>query len=107
MKTIKPVILAVLLLGFMPSGPSMKAQTRRPFRIEEATIRELHQEMRAGRLTCRQLVKHYLNRIEAYDKKGPAINSLVVVNPKAMERAADSMLNSCEAGSPDHCTACP
>lgn len=59
------------------------------FQIEEATIREIHQQMRAGRLSCRALVQHYLDRIEAYDKKGPAINALVVVNSKAMERAAD------------------
>jgi len=105
MKTMKPGILAVLLLGLIPSGALMQTRTRPQFRIEEATIRELQQEMRARRLTCRELVKHYLNRIEAYDKKGPAINSLVVVNPKAMERAAEldaQFMRSGFAG-PLHC----
>ena len=101
----KPVILAVLLLGLIPPGALMQAQARRPLRIEEATIRELHQEMQARRLTCQELVKHYLNRIEAYDKKGPAINSLVVVNPKAMERAAELDAQFMRSGfsGPLHC----
>ena len=43
--------------------------------------------MRAGRLTCRGLVEQYLKRIEAYDKTGPAINAIVVVNPDALAQA--------------------
>ena len=60
------------------------------FRVEEATIAEVHTAMRAGTLTCRALVEQYLRRIDAYDKKGPAINALVVVNPAAL-RVADSL----------------
>ncbi|MBL8173688.1 MAG: amidase [Bryobacterales bacterium] len=56
--------------------------------IEETTIAEVHQSIRAGRLTCRALVDAYLRRIEAYDKNGPAINSIVVVNPSALQQAA-------------------
>ena len=58
-----------------------------PFQIEEATIAQVHAEMRAKRLTCRALVDHYLRRIEAYDKQGPAINAIVVVNPRARDEA--------------------
>lgn len=57
--------------------------------VEETTIADIHQAMKAGRLTARQLVKAYLDRIEAYDKKGPYINSIIAVNPKAMDVAAD------------------
>src|SRR5690348_17245653 len=46
--------------------------------------------MRAGSLTCHGLVEQYLRRIEAYDKNGPAINAIVVVNPAAL-RVADSL----------------
>ena len=45
--------------------------------------------MRAGRLTCRALVQQYLRRIEAYDKHGPAINAIVVINPQALDEADD------------------
>ena len=60
------------------------------FQVAEATISEIHTAMRANRLTCRELVSKYLARIAAYDKTGPAINALVVVNPKALE-VADSL----------------
>jgi hypothetical protein len=73
-----PVFLIVALHPRATVG-----QPSRPFRVEEATISEIHAAMRAKRLTCRQLVSKYLARIEAYDKKGPAINALVTVNPQA------------------------
>ncbi len=43
--------------------------------------------MLAGRLTARQLVEAYLARIQAYDKRGPAINAIIMINPGALERA--------------------
>ena len=58
-----------------------------PFRIEEATIRQIHDAMRTGQLTCRTLVDAYLHRIEAYDKNGPALNAIVVINPDAQKQA--------------------
>ena len=47
--------------------------------------------MRAGALTCRDLVNGYLQRIAAYDRNGPAINALIVVNPAALA-VADSLV---------------
>ena len=60
------------------------------FHIEETSIADIHAAMRAGTLTCHDLVAQYLRRIEAYDKNGPAINALVVVNPDALH-VADSL----------------
>ena len=40
-------------------------------------------------LTCVQLVRAYLNRIESDDDKGPALNAILTVNPRALEIAAD------------------
>lgn len=60
------------------------------FVVEEATIADIHAAMRAGRVSCRQLVAAYLRRIEVYDRNGPAVNSLIVVHPRAME-TADSL----------------
>lgn len=59
----------------------------KPFVIEEATIAQVHAAMEAGVLTCRQLVEGYLARIEAYDKKGPKLNAVICINPKALEEA--------------------
>jgi Asp-tRNA(Asn)/Glu-tRNA(Gln) amidotransferase A subunit family amidase len=60
------------------------------FEVEEATIAQIHQAMRAGGLTARQLVQSYLARIAAYDRAGPALNSLVTINPRALA-VADSL----------------
>lgn len=53
----------------------------------ETTISQLHAAMLAGELTCRELAEAYLARIEAFEKKGPAINAIILVNPKALEEA--------------------
>ncbi len=57
------------------------------FNIFETTITQVHKAMLAGELTCRELVEYYLKRIEAYDQKGPSLNSIILVNPKALEEA--------------------
>jgi amidase len=61
--------------------------TGAPFRIVEATIDEIHTAFRSGRLTARQLVQGYLDRINAYDKQGPNINSVITINPDAVSEA--------------------
>ena len=58
-----------------------------PFDIEEATIAQIHAAMRAGQLTCRGLVERYLERIARYDKAGPAINAIVLINQEALTQA--------------------
>jgi Asp-tRNA(Asn)/Glu-tRNA(Gln) amidotransferase A subunit family amidase len=58
-----------------------------PFRLTEATIAQAQQAMAAGRLTCRQLVEGYLARISAYDRKGPALQSVIVVSTTANKEA--------------------
>ena len=41
--------------------------------------------MKAGRLTCRGLVEQYLRRIDTFDKNGPAINAIIMTNPRGAE----------------------
>ena len=57
------------------------------FTLQEATIGDVHGAYAAGGLTARQLTQTYLDRIEAYDRNGPGINSVITVNPTAMEEA--------------------
>lgn len=45
--------------------------------------------MEDGRLTAEALVQAYLDRIDAYDKRGPSINSLITINARALERARE------------------
>lgn len=53
----------------------------------EATVATAHAAMRDGRLTARQLVRGYLDRISAYDQSGPRINSILRLNPEALAEA--------------------
>jgi Asp-tRNA(Asn)/Glu-tRNA(Gln) amidotransferase A subunit family amidase len=82
----RPIVLTLSALACaIPAGAQQG-----PFLVEEATIAGVHAEMAAGRLTCRDLVSAYLARIAAYDKAGPAINAIVVVNDAALA-VADSL----------------
>src|SRR3982750_213634 len=78
------------LMALIALAPLAAPAQRPAFRVEETTIADVHAAMRARALTCHALVQAYLDRIAAYDKRGPAINALVVVNPKALA-VADSL----------------
>ena len=52
--------------------------------LEEATIDGLQEQMKAGTLTARRLTQAYLDRIEALDRKGPALRSVIETNPEAI-----------------------
>ena len=93
------------LLVVLIAALTLTAQKPAPFEVEEATIAQVHDAMKAGRLTCRALVDQYLKRIEAYDKNGPAINSLVVLNPDVAKQADEMDRRFAQAGltGPLHC----
>jgi amidase len=55
--------------------------------LPEWTISELQEKMESGELTARRIAELYLGRIEAVDKSGPYINSVIEVNPDAVEIA--------------------
>ena len=54
-----------------------------PFDLEEATIAGLQQRMQSGQDTARSLVDKYLARIEAIDRSGPSLHSVIEINPDA------------------------
>jgi len=60
------------------------------FELEEATIRELQDGMKSGKYTARGIAERYLERIAALDKRGPAVNSVIEVNPDALALAEAS-----------------
>jgi amidase len=61
-----------------------------PFELEEATVQQLQDWMRAGRYTARSLAEAYLGRIEAVDRAGPTLRSVIELNPEALA-IADAM----------------
>ena len=54
------------------------------FELDEVTIAELQAGMRSGKLTARSITRKYLERIEEIDNGGPAINSVIEINPDAI-----------------------
>lgn len=87
------------------SSVGLVGQNPGSFEVEEATIAQVHDAMKAGHLTCRALVDQYLKRIAAYDKNGPAINSIILVNPDAEKQADELDRRFAQSGltGPLHC----
>ena len=69
----------------LPDAPEVK-----PFELDEITISELQEGMKSGRFTARSLVGKYSARIAEIDKGGPAVNSVIEMNPDA-PAIADSL----------------
>lgn len=57
------------------------------FHLLETTIDDIHSSLKSGEITCRRLVELYLKRIEAYDKRGPNLNAVQTINPRALQEA--------------------
>jgi amidase len=57
------------------------------FELDEMTVAQLQEGMDAGRFTAHSITEKYLARIESIDKHGPAINSIIEVNPDALSIA--------------------
>lgn len=66
--------------------PSLQAQ-RSPLPVTNLSIDAFHRAMSRGEVSCRDIVQTYLDRIAAYDRQGPSLNSLISVNPAALAQA--------------------
>ena len=96
--------------GFLAAAPVMRVEImearERPeslpgvptFEFEEITIAELQEGMKAGKYTARAIAEKYLARIEALDKHGPAVNSVIELNPDALALAEASDRDRKEKG---------
>lgn len=93
------------LVALLVAGDSAPAIAQQRFDVTEASIASVHAEMAAGRLSCRALVQAYLDRIAAYDKRGPALNAIQTVHPRALLLAdsLDAVQRSGAARGPLHC----
>ena len=83
-------VLSGLAIGCGASpagGPAGGAQTG--FDVAERSVRELGAALADGTVTAVDLVAAYLDRIEAFDERGPALNAMIAINPRAAEVAAE------------------
>jgi amidase len=101
--TISALGLSACATGTTATTPEAQANAAAPevfkddFKLNEATIQELQQKMQKGELSSRQITQMYLDRIQAIDKSGPKINSVIEVNPDALQ-IADAMDQERKAG---------
>jgi Asp-tRNA(Asn)/Glu-tRNA(Gln) amidotransferase A subunit family amidase len=78
-------LLCLLSAAALP----LPAQPRvAPIEVTEASITDLRAALASKRTSSVQLVDQYLARIRAYDQRGPALNAIIRVNPKARAEAA-------------------
>jgi amidase len=92
---IRHFVFSTLVLAVFSAAPAWQGTPERviaksstvPFRLMEATILETQAALEAGTVTSEDLVRMYLARIEAYDKNGPMINSVIWLNDNARAEA--------------------
>ncbi len=74
------------------------------FELKEESILQLQKYLEAGKYTSEKLVELYLERIQKIDKNGPALNSVIEINPEASEiaRRLDQERKSGKVRSPLH-----
>ena len=79
------LIAATATAPHIRGSRALRAQGTQPrFDLEEATVADLQQRMTSGRETARSLVEKYLQRIDAIDRQGPALHSIIETNPDAL-----------------------
>lgn len=78
-----------------------RVRPRRPaeipdFEFDETSVAALQHGMGDGRYTARSIAEAYLERVEAIDKRGPAVNAIIEINPDALEIADELDLERAE-----------
>jgi amidase len=73
--------------GAAPVAPAVPGLAPGGFELEEATVAGLREAMRSGRHTARSIAELYLGRIEAVDRRGPALSAVIEQNPDALATA--------------------
>ncbi len=80
MRPLRPILAALACLY----GTFAFAAT---FELATANVADINAAFDAGALSSEKLVSLYLARIAAYDKQGPALNSIITLNPNALAEA--------------------
>ncbi|PVW03300.1 amidase [Microbacterium sp. Gd 4-13] len=81
------------------TDPAMSTEEVVAYITTEPTIVEIQAALEKGEVTSEQLVGAYLDRIDAYDDEGPALNAMVYVNSDAVDTAASLDEERRESGS--------
>ena len=79
--------ILIILSSLAPLAAQADSKDKDKFPFLEATVAQLQAEMAAGSLTSQQLTRAYIERIEELDSAGPGVNSIMELNPDALEMA--------------------
>jgi amidase len=82
MSRLSTILVAMVLWTVVGAG-----QSEDRFELAELSIADLQQRMQSGQYTARRLAELYLGRIEAIDRSGPSLRSVIEINPDALEIA--------------------
>ena len=98
------MIRLTVLVAVLVASTFAPLSARKTLDLDAATIADINAAFKAGTLTSEKLVQMSLARIEAYDRKGPALRAMILVNPKALDtaRALDAERKTTGPRSPLH-----
>ena len=83
MRILDRAITAVVVV--LAAWTTVSAQ--RAIDLDAATIADVNAAFAKGTLTSERLTQMFLARIDAYDRRGPALRAVITINPKAIETA--------------------
>lgn len=83
------VLFALAACGCGCAGKAPSTDPVSSVDLQEITVWQLQQGYQQGRFTVSEVVQGYLNRIEATDRNGPKLNSILAVNPDALKIAGE------------------
>src|SRR5690242_1254308 len=85
---VKSTIAACLCAGLVAAAVPARAAADPALDLENLTVARMQQQMAAGQLTSVQLTRAYLNRIARVNSRGPGLNAVRILNPRALQDAA-------------------
>lgn len=90
MSKIKTNFVVVIFFLFLVSCTNQSQKnSSKEINLEEITIEQLRDGYKSGEFTIKEVVQAYLDRIEAIDSNGSTLNSVITINPDALEIAAE------------------
>ncbi len=84
-----PLCILLVLISCQPKVEHSKSEKSTKSYLQEITIAQLQQGYKQGKFTIKEVVQDYLDRISAIDKNGPRLNSIIQVNPEALQIAEE------------------
>ena len=83
------IVLLIVTISCQPQPVKVLKAAQVKIQLEEQGVLDLQQGYRGGRYTIKEIVQAYLDRIALIDKSGPSLNSIISINPDAIQIAEE------------------